>query len=87
VCLSPLSQFFCNVEQPPDIYAVIQLQGWCSVRELVPPMQVRCGTHAARAAYGRVCVRVARGCAAVAPLHASSWCDQHSDHSCSRLPG
>jgi hypothetical protein len=34
VCLSPLSQFFCNVSNPPDIYANMTLDGYCSVEQL-----------------------------------------------------
>jgi hypothetical protein len=45
VCLSPLSQFFCNVSNPPDIYANMTLQGHCKLEELVPPMQHMADLH------------------------------------------
>jgi hypothetical protein len=45
VCLSPLSQFFCNVVNPPDIYANMTLAGHCSLQELVPPMQHMADLH------------------------------------------
>lgn len=45
VCLSPLSQFFCNVDNPPDIYANMTLDGHCSLDDLVPPMQHMADLH------------------------------------------
>lgn len=45
VCLSPLSQYFCNVEQPPDIYAIMTLDGYCTLEELVKPMQHMADLH------------------------------------------
>jgi hypothetical protein len=45
VCLSPLSQFFCNVDNPPDIYANMTLAGHCSLEDLVPPMQHMADLH------------------------------------------
>lgn len=45
MCLSPLSQFFCNVSNPPDIYANMTLDGHCSVEELVQPMQHMADLH------------------------------------------
>lgn len=45
VCLSPLSQFFCNVDIPPDIYANMTLAGHCSLDDLVPPMQHMADLH------------------------------------------
>jgi len=43
VVLSPLSQFFCNISSPPDIYAIKQLEGWVKLEELVQPMQAMAG--------------------------------------------
>jgi hypothetical protein len=43
VVLSPLSQFFCNIPNPPDIYAIKQLEGWVQLEELVQPMQAMAG--------------------------------------------
>lgn len=45
VCLSPLSQFFCNVGNPPDIYANMTLNAYCSLEELVAPMQHMADLH------------------------------------------
>jgi hypothetical protein len=45
VCLSPLSRHFWSLEQPPDIYAIMTVDGYCTLEELVKPMQLMADLH------------------------------------------
>jgi hypothetical protein len=45
VCLSPLSRHFWSLEQPPDIYAIMTVDGYCTLEELVKPMQHMADLH------------------------------------------